>query len=106
MEYIDAKKLRSEVERIKETGCESPILVCDDILSFIDYLEEEQPDVDLDLDKELDRYFGVYRKDGKTYDIEDGEECVDWKEMFDPYNTFFFAEHFIELGKLKAKKEE
>lgn len=42
MEYIDAEKLRSEVERVKETGCASPILVCDDILMFIDYLKEEQ----------------------------------------------------------------
>lgn len=42
MNYIDAKKLRAEVERIKESGCESPISVCNDILSFIDTLQQEQ----------------------------------------------------------------
>ena len=40
--YIDADKIRSEVERIQETGCESPISVCNDILSFIDFLQHEQ----------------------------------------------------------------
>ncbi len=44
--YIDADKLRSEVERIKKTDCESPISVCNDILSFIDFLQEEQQEVD------------------------------------------------------------
>lgn len=76
------------------------------VVEIIESLQDEQPEVDLDLDKELDRYYGVYRKDGKTYDIEDGEECEDWKEMFDPYNTFVFARHFYELGKLNARKEE
>lgn len=42
MKYIDAEKLRSEVERVKESECASPILVCDDILTFIEYLQEEQ----------------------------------------------------------------
>lgn len=45
MKYIDAEKIRSEVERIKETGCESPISVCNDILSFIDYLQQEKNDM-------------------------------------------------------------
>lgn len=42
MKYIEAEKIRSEVERLKEMGCESPILVCNDILSFIDFLQHEQ----------------------------------------------------------------
>lgn len=46
--YIDADKIRSEVERIQETGCASPISVCNDILSFIDFLQQEQPEVDLE----------------------------------------------------------
>lgn len=61
---------------------------------------------DFEIEKELDNYYGMYRKNGKTYDIENGEECEDWKEMFDPYNTFVFASHFYELGKLNARKEE
>ena len=52
--YIDAKKLRYEVERMKESGCESPISICDDILMFIDYLQEEQPEVDFET--ELDEW--------------------------------------------------
>lgn len=59
MKYIDAEKIRSEVERIKEAGCASPISVCNDILSFIDFLQQEQPNVDFEkaaidyADKEL-----------------------------------------------------
>ena len=60
-------------------------------------LQQEQPEVDLE--KEIDGFYGMYRKDGKTYDIEDGEECVDWKEMCNPYFEIEFARHFYELGK-------
>ena len=46
------------------------------------YLQEKKKNdnvVEVDFEKELDKFFGMYRKDGRTYDIEDNEECVDWK---------------------------
>lgn len=72
----------------------------------IDYIKQEQPDMDLELEKELDSYYGVYRKDGKTYDIDDDEECVDWKECVNPYAEIDLARHFYELGLKSARKED
>ena len=103
MKYIDAEKIRSEVERIKEAGCASPISVCNDILSFIDFLQQEQPEVDLE--KEMDKYYGMYRdKTGKTYDIKDGEPCFDWKEDGLSEHEMRFARHFYELARQKYEK--
>lgn len=67
--------------------------------------EDAETDVDLELEKEIDSYYGMYRKDGKTYDIEDGEECADWRELFNPYAEIAFARHFYNRGKLNARKE-
>lgn len=86
MKYIDAEKIRSEVERIKEAGCASPISVCNDILSFIDFLQQEQPEVDLE--KELQLFLCNY-----DYEFDDDAPAYD------------IAKHFYELG-LKARKEE
>ena len=86
MKYIDADKIRSEVERIQETGCESPISVCNDILSFIDFLQQEQPKVDLE--KELDTYYDSPLWDG---------EPVSWMT----YTRI--ARHFYELGQLEMR---
>lgn len=68
------------------------------------FYETEQEQSEVDLEKELDKFYGMYRKDGKTYDIKDGEECVDWKEMFNPYAEIEFAQHFFNLG-LNARKK-
>lgn len=46
MKYIDSEKLIAEIERLRKT-CASPISVCNDILSLIDELQQEQPEVDL-----------------------------------------------------------
>lgn len=35
------EKIRAEVERLKESRCESPIVICDILLFFIDSLQEE-----------------------------------------------------------------
>lgn len=72
----------------------------------IDYIQQEQPEADLDFEKEMDSFFGVYRKDGKTYGIEDDEEYADWKEDCNPYFEIDLARHFYELGLRNARKEE
>ena len=37
----DKEKIRAEIERLKESGCASPIVICDTLLAFIDSLQEE-----------------------------------------------------------------
>lgn len=109
MEYIDVEKLKRFVgdlkEKAKRNRCDSWGIVpeaLEEVEGFITSLQQEQLEV-VDLELELDNYYGVYRKDGKTYDIEDGEECVDWKELTNPYAEIDLARHFYELGKLNAK---
>ena len=66
-------------------------------IAYLEKQKEQQSEVDVE--RELDKFYGMYRKAGKTYDIEDGEECVDWKEMYNPCFEVEFARHFYELGK-------
>lgn len=37
----DKEKIRAEIERLKESGCASPIVICDTLLSFIDSMPVE-----------------------------------------------------------------
>ena len=37
----DKEKIRAEIERLKESGCASPIVICDTLLAFIDSMQEE-----------------------------------------------------------------
>lgn len=37
----DKEKIRAEIERLKESGCASPIVICDTLLAFIDTMREE-----------------------------------------------------------------
>lgn len=126
MEYIDANKLRSEVERIKETGCESPILVCDDILTFIDYLlEEEHLDVDKIKNEWWNKGYLKGRQDAhiparelglpKAFDFKLSDEdlerdavsfCFDNGLNTTPYIAKTIAKHYYELGLENARKEE
>jgi len=43
MKYIDSEKLIAEIERLREE-CSSPISVCNDILSLIEFMQEQQKD--------------------------------------------------------------
>jgi len=44
----ELQKIKAEVERLKESGCASPISVCDDLISFIESLEKEHVSDDLE----------------------------------------------------------
>ena len=35
------EQIRAEIERLKESGCASPIVICDTLLAFIDSMREE-----------------------------------------------------------------
>lgn len=68
----------------------------------IDYIQQERPEVDLE--KEMDKYYGMYRDtNGKTYDYDNNEPCFDWKEDGLAEHKLRFARHFYELG-LNARK--
>ncbi len=46
--------IKAEVERLKESGCASPISVCNDLISFIESLQKEP--VSDDLNKVAENY--------------------------------------------------
>lgn len=116
--YIPADKLIAEVKALKRRKGFLPFenmeiteaymargvqFTCDDIVNLIQSLKQDQPKVDLE--KELDKFYGMYRKDGKTYDITDDEEVCDWKEDGNSWFKIEFARYFYELG-LNTRKEE
>ena len=70
--------------------------------AIIDTLEAK----DVDLAKEIDKFYGMYRKNGITFSIEDNQECLDWKEDCNPDFEIGFARHFFELGFKVAQKGE
>jgi hypothetical protein len=45
----DKEKIKAEIERLKENGCASPIVICDTLLAFIDSLQEEPVSDDLEI---------------------------------------------------------
>lgn len=119
MKYINAKKLKGLIEEeykkyVDISNQTNASLQCQYIADGLeiaegiidDTLQQEQSDMDLELEKEIDSYYGIYRKDGKTYDIENDEECVDWKEITNPFFEIAFARHFYELGLKSARKED
>lgn len=70
------------------------------LLSFINTLEVKE----VDLEKEIDKFYGMYRKNGITFSIEDNQECLDWKEDCNPDFEIGFARHFFELGMRVSNK--
>ena len=83
MKYIDADKLIAEIERLcaehtSRWETDEVAIVLDKLEDFIDSLQQEQPEVDLE--KELEAFLCNYEEDGDaiSYDI---------------------AHHFYELGK-------
>ena len=125
--YISTDKLIKEIERL--IGVHTSIFgALDEVAMNLNYLKKfiaslqqeielpekyqtpdwlwkkmEQPEVDLD--EELDKFYGMYRKDGKTYDITDDEEVSDWKDCGNFLFKIEFARHFYELG-LNSRKEQ
>ena len=74
----------------------------DDLLSFLDSLEVRE----VDLEKEIDNFYGMYRKNGITFSIEDNQECLDWKVDCNPNFEKAFAKHFFELGMQVSNKTQ
>lgn len=68
-----------------------------------DWMEQEQPEVDLE--KEIERFYGMYRDvEGEYHDLEDNMIVCPWYEGENQLWIKDFASHFYELG-LKAKEE-
>ena len=49
----DKEKIKVEIERLKESGCASPIVICDTLLAFIDSLQEEPVNEELEAEKQF-----------------------------------------------------
>lgn len=58
----DKEKFRAEIERLKESGCASPIVICDTLLAFIDSMQEEP--VSDDFEKALAKEWQEYNDRG------------------------------------------
>ena len=106
-QYIDKSALVAEIEKLKDKVSDSSSY-CNGwqhalrmLELSIDTLEVKE----VDLDKEIDNFYGMYRKNGITFSIEDNQECLDWKVDCNPDFEKEFAKHFFELG-LKTQKEE
>lgn len=92
--------IASTGECFNEEVANAKYKLCKQIKEEIDTLEVKE----VDLEKELDKFYGMYRKDGQTFSLEDNEECVDWKVDCNPKFEKSFARHFFELG-LKAQNK-
>lgn len=109
MKYIDAEKLRAEIERLKKDAWDSILPdepkyrthykvgrkeVCDDLLSFLDTLQEPE----VDLEKEIDSYIN-----SSFSEAHDGVLISDANSSEVTYQDMAaIARHFFELGR-KAK---
>lgn len=118
MKLIDKDKIVAELEKLITNGklkCQQSqenndqvsyiawsehIATCGKILLFLDTLEMKEAD----LEKEIDKFYGMYRKNGITFSIEDNQECLDWKEDCNPDFEIGFARHFFELGMTVSNK--
>ena len=94
------KLWRKEIEQACISGGEMGVELAKDA-RYKENLEVKE----VDLEKELDKFYGMYRRDGQTFTLEDNKECVDWKVDCNPKFEKSFAKHFFELG-LKAQKGE
>lgn len=92
-------------EQVKEILATHPKVEVPNKYKTPDWLWKKQEQSDVDLEKELDKFYGMYRKDGKTYDITNDEEVSDWKENGNFLFEIEIARYFYELG-LNARKEK
>lgn len=95
MNTID--QIRAEIER-RKTKLHSTIFndEYNDLLSFLDTLQE-QP---VDLDKEIDDFYEMNRdENGIAHDKDNGEIVCDWKTGGRETFIRLFARHFHELGR-------
>ena len=113
-QYIPKSVLIAEIERIQNEFSDSSdrngnfddlenqgaYKALDRLESSLDTLEVKE----VNLEKEIDKFYGMYRKNGKTYSTEDNEECLDWKVDCNPNFEKAFAKHFFELGMQLSNK--
>ena len=97
MKYIDSEKLKAEIEKLHKAhsgkyGCDEVGVNLEYLEGFIDSLQQEQPEVDLE--EEIDSCW----QDWISPSNQSSEEGVLPKSEFSMY-----ARHFYELG-LNARK--
>jgi hypothetical protein len=72
------------------------------LLSSLDTLEVKE----VDLESEMDKFYGIYRKNGITYDKSDNEVCFDWKDDELSEHEIRLVRHFFELGMAVSNKAQ
>lgn len=100
MKYIDAEKLKAEIDGLESFSCIGEVQdgfysAISRINDIIDSIQQEQPEVDLE--KEIDKEWA------KCEPIDEGMGLESANIVNEQFNSI--ALHFYELG-LKARKEE
>ena len=112
MKLIDKDKIVAELEkcyneclkRAKVIDSDYWIAKADAYRNVLVILDDTIEVKEVDLAKEIDKFYGMYRKNGITFSIEDNQECLDWKVDCNPDFEIGFARHFFELGMTVSNK--
>jgi len=108
MKYIDADRLRAEIEKVYKSviqpwlsGVSATSAIYDYVLPLIDSLQQEQPEVDLE--REIDRAWEYLEKDYSPSALDKSVIIVSGLVGEKQFSRI--ARHFYELG-FNARKEE
>jgi len=90
MKYIDAEKLKEQIQFLIDSGYDKLQGSLYHVLSIIDSLQQEQPEA------EFEKAYKSYMQSRKD-DLSGNAVTVNMKDL---------ARHFFGLGKLNARKEK
>ncbi len=97
----DKEKIRAEIERLKESGCASPIVICDTLLAFIDSMQEEP--VSDNLEAEIEDYMNRNFSEGSDGClISDNNKVLGGVTYLD---ISYIARHFTNWQKHQIMKD-
>lgn len=96
----DKEKIKVEIERLKESGCASPIVICDTLLAFIDSMQEKPVSTDI-LRKASEEYLKVlsetpYNNTPVTNAQTIIKELVSYLDNPSKYNPGYYTENIGE----------
>ena len=113
-ETVDEEYLKhmTRSREAKMDGLGGQVEAYTNVLFFLDTLNEpivmhtpryappEPQELNVDLEKGMDKFYGIYRDDnGNTFDKEDNEPCFDWKNAELSEHEMELARYFYELGR-------
>ena len=106
MKYIDTERLKAEIERLEHENCMNGgehfcmrrAICLGNLRNIITPLYHEQPEPEVDLEKEIHRYFNPHGME-LQFDRSKGNTILK------PEQLIKFARHFYELGKASRKED-